>query len=144
MSVEANKARALRAINEVWSQGKLEVVDELYDQSYVYHEPMAGDVHGPEGLKQLVTMFRTSYPDLTFTSEEIFGEGDKVVQRWTCTGTQKGELMGIPATNKRTSTAGINIVRCLGGKVVEEWSSWDVLGLLQQLGVVPPMGGGGE
>jgi steroid delta-isomerase-like uncharacterized protein len=140
MSVEQNKTSALRAIDEVWSKGNLDVVDELFDADYVYHEPYAGEIRGREGLKQVVTMYRTAYPDLQFTSEDLIAEGDMVVQRWSCAGTHQGELMGIPATGKRTATIGINIVRYEGGKAVEEWSNWDALGLMQQLGVIPPMG----
>jgi steroid delta-isomerase-like uncharacterized protein len=137
---EQNRALALRGITEVWSQGKLEVIDEIYDPSFVYHEPYAGDIHGLEGLRQLVMMYRTGYPDLVFTSEDLIVEGDMVAQRWSCAGTHQGELMGIPATGKRTTTSGVNILRFENGKAVEEWSNWDALGWLQQLGVVPPPG----
>jgi steroid delta-isomerase-like uncharacterized protein len=137
---EQNKALALRGIQEVWSKGNLDVVDEIYDASYVYHEPYAGEILGIDGLKQVVMMYRTGYPDLVFTTEDLIAEGDKVVQRWSCVGTHQGELMGIPATGKRTTTSGISIVRYENGKAVEEWVSWDALGWLQQLGVVPPMG----
>ena len=142
MPVKENKALALRSIQEIWSEGNLDVVEEMFDPDYVYHEPYAGEIRGHEGLKQVVTMYRTGYPDLVFTSEDIIAEGDKVVQRWSCVGTHQGELMGIPATGKRTTTMGINIVRFAGGKAVEEWTSWDALGWLQQLGVVPSMGQG--
>ena len=141
---EENKALALRSIQEVWSKGNLDVVDNIYDANYVYHEPYAGEIRGRDGLRQVVTMYRTGYPDLEFTSEDLVAEGDKVVQRWSCVGTHQGELMGIPATGKRTTTSGITIVRYENGKAVEEWVSWDALGWLQQLGVVPPLGGGEE
>ena len=140
MSAKENKALALRALDEVWSKGDLDVVDELVDDSYVYHEPYAGEIRGREGLKQVVTMYRTAYPDLQFKSKDLIAEGDKVANRWKAAGTHQGELMGIPATGKRTSVTGVNIIRYEGGKAVEEWSSWDALGLMQQLGVVPPMG----
>jgi steroid delta-isomerase-like uncharacterized protein len=140
---EQNKALALRGITEIWSQGKLDVIDEIYDPRFVYHEPYAGELRGLEGLRQVVTMYRTGYPDLVFTSEELIAEGDLVAQRWSCIGTHLGELMGIPATGKRTTTTGVNIMRFENGKAVEEWSNWDALGWLQQLGVVPPLGGGG-
>ena len=142
MSMEENKAVTLRILDEVWSKGNLDVIDEVVDVNYVYHEPYAGEIRGHEGLRQLVTMYRTGYPDLQFTSEDLIAEGDKIVQRWSCVGTHQGELMGLPATGKRTTTKGINIIRYEGGKVVEEWSNWDALGWLQQLGVVPPLGEG--
>ena len=142
MSAKENKANARRMIGKVWSQGNLDLVDELVDANYVFHDPMVPDVRGPEGLKQLVTMYRTAYPDLQFTVEDALADGDKVIHRWTCAGTHQGELMGIPATGKHTTTSGINIIRFEGGKAVEEWARWDSLGLLQQLGVIPPLGGG--
>ena len=137
---EQNKALARRSLDEAWSQGNLDVIDEIFDADYVYHEPYVGEVQGSEGLKQVITMYRTGYPDLVFTSQDLIAEGDKVVHRWSCVGTHQGELMGIPATGKRTTTAGINIIRYEGGKAVEEWTSWDALGWLQQLGVVPSLG----
>jgi len=142
MSAKENMANARRMLGEVWSQGKLELVDALVDTNYVFHDPMAPGVRGPEGLKQLVSMYRIGYPDLKFTIEDQLADGDKVVNRWSCAGTHQGELMGIPATGKYTTTSGISITRFEGGKAVEEWTRWDALGWLQQLGVIPPLGGG--
>jgi steroid delta-isomerase-like uncharacterized protein len=143
MSAEENKAITRRILDEAWSQGNLGVVDEFVDANYVFRDPMAPGVQGTEGLKQLISMYRTGYPDLQFTIEDHLADGDKVITRWSCEGTHKGELMGIPATGKRTTTSGISITRFEGGKAVEEWVRWDALGWLQQLGVVPPMGQGG-
>ena len=137
---EANKAIARRIFDEAWSQGKFDVLDEAIDPEYVFHDPMAPGVKGPEGLKQLITMYRTGYPDLVFTIEDQLADGDKVVNRWSCAGTHKGELMGIPATGKYTTTSGIGIALYKDGKAVEEHVRWDALGWLQQLGVIPPLG----
>jgi steroid delta-isomerase-like uncharacterized protein len=138
MSSEKNKAIARRAIDEIWSQGKLDVADEIYADDYVYHEVAAGEISGREGLKQVVAMYRSAYPDLMFTVNDAIAEGDKVVLRWKAEGTHKGELMGIPATGKRTTAEGINIIRYESGMAVEEWTHWDVMGLMRQLGVIPP------
>jgi steroid delta-isomerase-like uncharacterized protein len=142
MSAKDNMAAARRLLDEGWSQGKLDVVDELVADSYVFRDPAVPGIEGTEGLKQLITMYRTGYPDLKFTLEDQLADGDKVVNRWTCAGTHEGELMGIPATGKYTTTSGISISRFEGGKAVEEWVRWDTLGWLQQLGVIPPLGGG--
>jgi steroid delta-isomerase-like uncharacterized protein len=142
MSAKENMAAGRRILDEAWSQGNLEVVDELVDDSYVFHDPMAPGIEGTEGLKQLISMYRTGYPDLKFTLEDQLADGDKVINRWTCAGTHNGELMGIPPTGKYTTTSGISITRFEGGKAVEEWTRWDALGWLQQLGVIPPLGGG--
>ena len=135
---EANKAAYRRINQEAWSQGHLAVVDEFVALEYVYHEPALGDVHGPEGLKQTILGYRTAYPDLNFTIDDMIAEGDLVALRWSAAGTQKGEMLGIPATGLATTTVGINIVRFQAGRIVEEWSSWDMMGLMQQLGVVQP------
>lgn len=135
---QANKEASRRVNQEAWSQGQLAVVDEVVAPDYVYHEPALGDVRGPEGLKQTILGYRTAYPDLQFTIDDIIAQGDLVALRWTATGTHEAELMGIPATGLSTTTTGINIMRFNDdGMVVEEWSTWDVLGLLQQLGAVP-------
>ena len=141
---EENKAIACRQFEEGWNQGNLDVANEIMDASSVAHGLGVEMPPGPEGFKQFVSIYRSAFPDVHFTIEDMSAEGDKVVTRWTARGTHEGELMGIPATGKRTTTAGINIVRFEGGKAVEEWSSWDALGWLQQLGVVPPIGEGGD
>ena len=95
-------------------------------------------------LKDLVMVFRTAFPDLSNTVEDQIAEGDKVVTRWTATGTHKGDLMGIPPTNKRATVTGVDIARFHDGKVVEAWVSYDMHGMLQQLGVVPSMAPAGK
>jgi len=135
----ANKEAFRRINQEAWSQGQLAVVDEFVAPEYVYHEPALGELHGPEGLKGAVAVYRAGYPDMSFTINEMVAEGDLVAMRWSAAGTHTGELMGIPATGLETTTVGVNIARFNAtGKVVEEWSSWDTLGLMQQLGVAQP------
>lgn len=140
MSAEQNKASARRAFEEVWSKGNLSVLDELSDPNTVGHDPVSGDTRGREAGKQLVSMYRTAFPDIHFTIEDQVAEGDKVVTRWSSSGTHKGELMGIAPTGKRATVTGISIDRFSGGKQVEDWTNWDALGLMQQLGVIPALG----
>ncbi len=138
---EENKAIARRAIEEVWSQGKLDIIDEIFAADFVSHTTGSPDIHGLEDYKQFANMFRTAFPDLKFTIEDQIDEGDMVVTRWTSTGTHKGELMSIPPTGVQSTQTGISIFRIAGGKILEEWSSWDDLGMWQQLGfkLVPPL-----
>jgi steroid delta-isomerase-like uncharacterized protein len=89
----------------------------------------------------MVTMYRSAFPDMRVTIEDLVAEGDKVAARWSVTGTHRGELMGIPATGKRVTVTGIEINRFAGGKLVEHWESFDQLSMMQQLGVVPAPGG---
>ena len=139
--LEENKAIARRAFEEVWSQGKLDVIDEIYATDFIYQAP-TGEIRGLEGFKQLVTMYRNAFPDLQFTIDDIFAEGNRAVVRWTFRGTHKGQSpgFGIPRTGKQISFSGVSIYHMVGGKIVEEWSTMDTLGMLKQLGVTPPVG----
>jgi steroid delta-isomerase-like uncharacterized protein len=138
---EQNKALARRGVEEIWNQGKLGVIDELVASNATYHDPNVpgGKFTGPDGVKQFVQIYRTAFPDVRITVDDQVAEGDKVVTRWTATGTHKGELMGIAPTNKRATVAGMDIELYQNGKLVESWSSYDMLGMMQQLGVVPSM-----
>jgi steroid delta-isomerase-like uncharacterized protein len=137
MSVEENKAIFRRIVEEGFNKGNLAIVDELVATNHVNH---TDNVHGPEEYKQFITMYRTAFPDLHMTIEDQIAEGDKVVNRWTSRGTHKGDLMGIPPTGKQTTVTGMYVARIIGGKIVEEWGNFDALGMMQQLGVVPPPG----
>jgi steroid delta-isomerase-like uncharacterized protein len=138
---EQNKTLARRALEEVWNQGKLSTIDELTASNATYHDANVpgGKFTGPEGVKQFVQIYRTAFPDVHITVNDQFAEGDKVATRWTATGTHKGQLMGIAPTNKHATVSGISIDRYQNGKVVEAWASYDMFGMLQQLGVVPAM-----
>jgi steroid delta-isomerase-like uncharacterized protein len=138
---EQNKAFTKRGIEEVWNQGKLEVIHELVAANCVFNDPSipGGKVTGPEGYKQLVQIYRTAFPDLHITINDQIAEGDKLVTRWTATGTHKGDFMGIAPTGKFSTVTGIAIDHYQSGKLVEGWQSADNLGMLQQLGVVPAM-----
>ena len=144
MSTEENKAIVRRWMEECYNQGNLAVADELIAPDYVNHSAPLGQVPGVEGEKQYATMIRSAYPDFHVAIEDQIAEGDKVVTRYTVRGTHEGEFMGIPPTDKQITVTGVHIHRIAGGKVVEGWSEFDQLGALQQLGVVPPMGEGGE
>jgi steroid delta-isomerase-like uncharacterized protein len=138
MSTEENKTIVRRVNDEVWSKGQLDVIDELIADDFVATVVGAPEqIRGPQGFREFVVMYRTAFPDLRITVDEQFAEGETVVTRWTATGTNEGELMGMPATGKQATTAGININRISGGKLVEGWGLFDQLGLLQQIGAVP-------
>jgi steroid delta-isomerase-like uncharacterized protein len=94
-------------------------------------------IRGRQGFREFVVMYRTAFPDLRITVDEQIAEGETVVTRWTASGRNEGELMGMPATGKQATTAGININRVAGGKLVQGWGLFDQLGLLQQIGAVP-------
>jgi steroid delta-isomerase-like uncharacterized protein len=138
---EESKALVRRQLEEVFNKHNPGAVDEFFAPDYVNHSAPPGLPNDREGLKALVGMYVGAFPDLKVTSEFEVAEGDKVVMRWTATGTHSGELMGMPATGKRVQMTGISIARVAGGKIVEEWNEADMMGMMQQLGVVPAPGG---
>ncbi len=134
---DENKAISRRVFEEIISQGNLSLVDEIFASNYVDHDPANPDVSGPGGFKLLVSKYRSAFPDLRLTVNDIFAEGDEVVVRWTWSGTHKGDLEGVPPTGKKMGGEEITISRLSGGKVEEDWANWDALDLMRQLGVVP-------
>src|SRR5712692_1179231 len=142
MSTEANKALAHRFFEEFWNQKNLAVADELMAAHHVDHTPGSppGLPPGPAGFKQFGSAYFAAFPDLRTTVEDQVAEGDKVVTRWTSHGTNTGSLFGMPATNKSANITGITINHFVGGKSVETWTNFDMLGMLQQLGVAPMPG----
>ena len=131
---EENKALARRSWESVDNPDSL---DEVYTPDVVWHNP-EGDIQSIEQAKQFVTMFKTAFPDMSATVEDVVAEGDKVVTRVTLRGTHQGEVEEFgPPTGRQVETQGITIHRIDGGKIVEEWNSWDNMSLMQQLGLVP-------
>ncbi len=138
MSAEENKAISRRADEELFNRGNLDVADELFAPTFVYHDPVSHEEwRGPESVKRYATMLRAAFPDLHQTIEEQIAEGDKVAYRWTARGTHQGELMGIAPTGRRMTLTGIAIARLVDGKIEEIWENYDALGMMQQLGVIP-------
>ncbi|KQY38363.1 hypothetical protein ASD42_08015 [Nocardia sp. Root136] len=135
---EQNKATAKRLF-DAWNARDLDVFDELMSADAIDHDPQNpfAEVHGPDGIKRLVQMYLAAFSDQRFLVNEQIAEGDFVTTRWTGTGTNDGEMMGMPATGKSAVVQGITINRFRDGKIVESWATWDTLGMMQQLGVVP-------
>ena len=131
--IEANKAIERRIFEEVWNQGALDVADELLAADCIVHTPPNPDTVGTEAFKGMVGMYLAAFPDLQWTTEDIIAEGDKVVIRWTATGTHQGELMSIPASGRQVTWTGMTIYRFADGKIVENWWAYDALGMMQQI-----------
>ncbi len=137
MTAKENKAIARRADEELFDRGNLDVADELFALNFVYHDPASGeDWHGPESVKRYAAMLRAAFPDLHYSVEDQIAKGDKVVTRYTASGTHQSELMGIAPTGNRVEITGISITRIEDGKIEEIWENYDTLGMMQQLGVV--------
>ena|SRR5215831_19630806 len=136
--VEENKALVRRFIEEVWNRGNLSLADQLISANYLHHDNATPDFGpGPEGEKKRAGLYRTAFPDLRFTIEDMVAEGETVTSRWSSHGTHRGPLSGIAPTGKTVTISGITINRLAGGKIVEGWVIWDALGMLQQLDLVP-------
>ena len=136
MSTEENKAIARRYPEEVYNEKNLDVLDEIIDKNIVAHWGV--EMEGLQTIKEYVSMNQNAFPDVKLTIKDQIAEGDKVVNRWTFTGTHKGEFKGIAPTGKSVTVTGIIIFKIANGKIVESWSNIDMLGLMQQIGAVPP------
>jgi steroid delta-isomerase-like uncharacterized protein len=133
MSVEDNKTLARRS----WEvTDNLDLLDEVYAADFVWHEPDQ-DIQGSEEARQFINMYKSAFPDLRVTVEDVLAEGDQAVTRWTIRGTHRGDLMGTAPTERKIEFKGISIHRIEGGKIVEEWNGYDTLGVMQQIGAVP-------
>jgi steroid delta-isomerase-like uncharacterized protein len=141
MSVDENMQIVRRWFQEIWNEGRVETVHELFAAGGVAcgQRSGAGEIRGPEEFVKFVQEIRGAFPDIQVKVEDIFGAGDKVVMRWSGTMTHTGDALGIPATGKAVRSNGITIARIENGKVVEGWDNWDQLGMLKQIGALPPM-----
>jgi steroid delta-isomerase-like uncharacterized protein len=140
MSTEQNKSIVRRWIEEGWNKGNLAVIDQVYVLNYVQHEPAPETVNSSEALKQYVGVYLAAFPDLNLSIEDLIAEGDKVVWRFKSSGHQTGPFMGMPPTGKAGNITGIVIFRLENSRIVEGWVNIDVLGLLQQIGMIPMPG----
>lgn len=128
---------------ELWGRGNLAVADEIVAPDYVRHDP--GDpfpARGPDDVKRIVSMLRGMLPDFAITVDDMIAERDLVVSRYTATATDTRGYMGMPPTGKSIKTSAIQIFRFADGRIVESWAVRDDLGVLRQLGLLPPMAAG--
>jgi steroid delta-isomerase-like uncharacterized protein len=139
MSLEANKATVQHLYEQLFNQGNLSVVDEVIAPDFINHNAPLGSNHGPESMRELITMLSTSFPDMHYTVEEIVAEGDTVVARVTMSGTHRGPgpVQGMPPTGQSVRQDQMHFIHFQDGKVVEHRAVRDDLGLMRQLGVIP-------
>jgi steroid delta-isomerase-like uncharacterized protein len=126
-----------RIVEEAFNHGNLDVVDELLSPDHFAHNAFGMGPNGPQGLKCLIAMFRSAFPDLHFSLEDEIREGDKIAARWTMRGTHKGLFLGNPPTGRPVEAQGIIFARTVNGQIVEDWTVMDQMGILQQLGIIP-------
>ena len=135
MSAEG-EALVRRFFEEFCNGRQGQVADEIVAGDFVSHGPQAPPADGPDGVRARVGLYQDSVEG-QWDVQEIFSAGDKVVARWIGRGTHVGELMGVEPTNKPIAVEAISVFRIADGKIAEEWTVWDALGLLQQVGAVP-------
>lgn len=138
---DANKALVRRFFEEVWSTGDLSLRDEFLAADYRGHMAGAEQAIDRNGWTGWFLGFRTAFPDAQFTIEDMIAEGDRVAARLTMRGTHLGPLNGASATGRAVVVTGMSIERVENGRIVEGWNQNDALGLLGQLGLLPPAPG---
>ncbi len=135
MSPESNMLLAHLVWEEVWHQGHLSRIDELFTTDFVRHDP-GRELRGTDQNRQFISSIRTAFPDVHYVVEDQIAEGDKVVVRYRFQGTHLGAFQGMPPTGKQVAYTGILIYRIADGKIAEQWTEFDLLGFLRQLGVL--------
>ena len=131
-----NKEIVRRVLEDIWEDPG--VADELVSSDYVGYDPAQPEpIRGPQGVKENARQYRDAFEGARIIVKDQIAEGDTVASRWEGRGRHTGELMGIAPTGKDVVVEGQNFTRVKDGKIVEEWSNWDTLGMLQQIGAVP-------
>ena len=146
MTSEELKTAAERIWKDVFENGNLSVLDQLYADGVILHQAEQPVASGLAAYKQQLTGLRASFSDIQFSFDEMVLEGDRGVGRWRMSATHTGQLphIPIPPTGKRVTITGLTLSHMANGMVLEAWEYTDMMGLMQQLGVIPPMGQPGK
>lgn len=121
-----------RWFEEIWNMGRRETIAEILAPDAVIHDG-GTDSRGPEGFYPFFDRIHASFSNMHVTIEDTFAEGDQICIRWSCAATHSGDGLGIAPTGRTISVTGISIGRVSGGRFVEAWQNWDMLGMMQQL-----------
>lgn len=134
MSAEETRVLLERFFEGFWNGGDEDICLSLVAPTFVRHDPnIAGFPEGPEGLLLLRQIYLEAFPDFQVTVEDLIAEPDKAAVRLTIRGTHRGEFMGLPASGRQFAMDGIDIFHLENGQITESWTTWDTLGLIQQL-----------
>ena len=137
MSEEENKNLVRRYYEESFYQGRQDILHEFVSSDFIDHTPSPGMPPGIEGMKLIHSMVHNAFHDIHVDIDDLIAEGDKIVARFTVSGSHKGEFMGMSPTGKKTSIMEIRIYRIEGRKIVEHWGLLDQGTMMQQLGLSP-------
>ena len=135
---EENKAVLRRWFDEVWNEGRSEVIEELFDEYGIAHglsDDSGNPIKGPRDYRPFYEVFRQAFPNINVVIDDMIAEGDKVAARCSVRGKHEGEFMGKAATQAPVEFTGITIVRVENGKIVEAWNNFDFMNLYKQCGI---------
>ncbi len=144
MSAAGNIALVRRFIEEVLGRGDFGALNALAAPDCPDHADAPGPAPCPEALAHFLATWRAAFPDLQITVEDMIAEGDRVAARWTLRGTHRGDFLGVPATGRQVTVAGMEFYRLADGQIAERWAVVDIAGLLRQLAPPPPAALTGE
>ena len=139
--LERTKALVLRSLNEIYTGGNLEAVEAVFAPDFLGWDPTfpGGVRRGPDGVRGNVERGHASFENWRFDVEDVIAAGDRVVTRVVMRGRSRAEFLGMAPTGKEVEVSGITIHRVADGKIVERWGNWNTIGMLQQLGRLPPL-----
>jgi steroid delta-isomerase-like uncharacterized protein len=139
-----NMAMVRRYFEEVLGAGRVDPLNVLVAPDYIDHTARSGRASGSAGIREMVSLFHTAFPDLVITVEDTITQHDRVATRFTIGGTQAGPFAGVAPKGRRVLITGIAISRVANGWITEHWDQADMLGLLQQLDALPDPGQSGQ
>lgn len=137
---EKIKELVQRDPREVWTEGDVEAIPELFADEFELHDPSAPDEpRSRDDYREYVETYREAFPDVAYDVEATVADGDTVAVRYTAHGTHEGEFLGLEPTGKRVSVSGVEMYRVEDGAIVETWTSYDAFGLFRKLDLIPPL-----
>lgn len=139
-----NQELIRKVVEEVWNANAQSRVPEFYGENYIFFQEGGGAELGQDSVRRWLDTTHTAFPDIRYQIDAVYSDDDKAAIRYHVFGTHTGDFRGLPATNKKIELTGHMMFRMLDSRIVEAHGYWDMLGLLQQLGILPPFGGPGS
>ena len=137
MSIEEIKGIARRYIEDIWSKGNLNLLEQLISERFVNHNSGPNESPGINGIKEGVEAFHNGFSDIRFVIEDLVSEEDKIAIRGLFQGIHTEEFLGVPPSEKEITMTWIIILRVEDGKITDRWGNMDEFGLMTQLGLIP-------